>query len=55
MQKKSILEKVSFHLYTVLQIPFANDFSCVGRPFEDKLKRKKLTLQHPKINLKTSM
>ena len=37
----------------LLQIPVSNDFSCVGKPFKDKLKRKKLTWQHPKINFPT--
>ena len=29
-------------LCDILQIPFSNDFSCVGQPLEDKLKRKQL-------------
>ena len=47
---KDYFKRVTDFLYTkqivasfYLQIPFSVDFSCVGKPFEDKLKRKKLT------------
>ena len=38
----------SFATESATKIPLSNEFSCVGKPFEDKLKRKKLTWQHPK-------